>query len=567
MANPVSSGVSPAKLPLMSGFDKSFKNLLTAKVGTLVPVLCDPLIPGSRVNLSDAFRVTMPPLASDTFMDLDLKLEAFFVPAQACYGGFNDFITKRVVMDKNGDRTRAVLPKFSLNYDNDALNLNTLNRIFANGSLADYLGVKNSMLFNADYMPNLNPLPFIAYQRIYDRFYRNSLVTNPLFSKVDIMAGPYAGANKSCANLPYVVLTENDAELETTISYISTVGHWMPYIGFSSTDQGEQVTGYNDIFALRQRNFGADYFTTATPSPQMGDPAAVEFKVDLTSGEGSVSIAAIRAINALQIFRERNNMSSDDIHSYNRAHYGVNKTGYGESLPQFLGSSSTPVVTRGIDQTAGMDSETRNPFKTVGAQYGQADANAQTHLVDGFEAPEYGYLMVLASLVPKAAYSTGIARHLLEMVNGNGVADIPDAILQQVGPQPIYKFELDGTQLGQGADLWDAEFGYQQRFAHYMDKMDEVHGLFVDGGSLESFALQRGFVTNVPTISTDFLKIPTDFLDQVSAVESGISEFGYWMDIYFDYKVAMPLAAYSIPSLENPAGNLEWLPKPGYKLR
>ena len=89
--------------------------------------------------------------------------------------------------------------------------------------------------------------------------------------------------------------------------------------------------------------------------------------------------------------------------------------------------------------------------------------------------------------------------------------------------------------------------------------MDEVHGLLRDKASLASFALQRTFGSfgitpgASPRIGSEFLQIPTDYLDQVAAVSTDISQYGYWCDTYFDYKVSMPLARYSVPSLQDPA--------------
>ena len=44
-----------------------------------------------------------------------------------------------------------------------------------------------------------------------------------------------------------------------------------------------------------------------------------------------------------------------------------------------------------------------------------------------------------------------------------------------------------------------------------------------------------------------------DVGNEVSAVDGDVSKYGYWADTYFDYKVSMPLARYSVPSLQNPA--------------
>lgn len=558
----------PAQTPRMSGFDKSFKNLLTAQVGTLVPVLCDPVIAGSRVNLGDALVAKMPPLASDTFMNCDIKLEAFYVPASSLYGGFNDFITKRDVLVQYAAQTGG-RPSANPEYSKAVIPFIPGNLLFGTdyagpGTLADYLGFKSLDMLSDDATPRLNPLPFLAYHRIYDRYYRNSLVQKPIFSRFShwpVSSGTSGTKTYqlSVDNMPYLTFTQKDGTPMIYGSTMDTVGN-IPYVNYSFSDG-------KTIFDLRQRNFDADYFTTATPTAQKGDPSAIEFKVDTLSGLGSVSIAAVRAANALQIWGERNNMTDDNIHSYNVAHYGVHSTGFGECMPRYLGQHIVNVYSKGVTQSAQADGESANPFNSVGAEYGRMEASGQGSLINSFEAPEYGYIMVLGSLVPRVSYSTGVRRHLLELVGAGGVTDIPDAILQGVGPQEVFQYELDANSLGSRGSDEDPYpiFGYQQRYAHYMDMLDEVHGLFRDGQSLQAFAAQRT-IRGVAQISSDFLEIPTNYLDQVAAVKGSISEFGYWMHIYFDYKVSMPIAAYSIPTLENPAGDVEWIRKPGYSL-
>ena len=51
-------------VPHRSGFDKSFRNLLTGKCGTLVPIFCDEVMPNTTVNINLAMAVQLPPLAS-----------------------------------------------------------------------------------------------------------------------------------------------------------------------------------------------------------------------------------------------------------------------------------------------------------------------------------------------------------------------------------------------------------------------------------------------------------------------------------------------------------------------
>lgn len=575
--------VAPTSIPNYSGFDKSHRNLFTGRTGTLIPALCDPVIPGTRVSLKASQLVNLIPLASDTYMNVDFRAEAFFVPAAACYGGFNDFVTRRQT-NIPGTRPDAVIPGLALSSWSDA----ALRTLTGPGTLLDYLGIKaiTQIPDAADkpYMPMINPLPIIAYHRIYDRFYRNSLISKPLFSppsqysnRPTISGGAITyERGYMYTELPWLRLNADNAGNIPCIAFDGAMDQSVAYPLISplhTSDGSELVPGSNNLGAgtmllLHQRHFGADYFTTATPTAQRGNPSAVEFNVNLVSGDGSISIAAIRTANALQLFREKNNLIDDDIHSYDNAHYGVSHGQYGEYLPQYLGRFSTPVYSNGVQATAELaGSVTKNPFTSVGTTFGKAQSNSpENMLIDNFEAPCYGYIFVIVSLVPQAQYSTGIRRHLLELV-GNRYTDIPDAILQQVGPQEVYAYELNADMIGNvsptNPDGWKQIFGYQQRFAHYMEHLDEVHGFLRDGEQLEAFALQRSFY-NAPGIGGSFLPIPPNYLDQVSVTTN--NDFEYWADMYFDYKVSMPLSAYSIPTLENPAGHTEFVRRAGFKI-
>ena len=90
---------SVVKVQERSPFDKSFRNLLTTKCGTLTPLLCDEVIPNTTVNLKLAMNCTLPPLASETFMNVNLKAEAFFVPHRLLFFGFEEWIQGNTDVD------------------------------------------------------------------------------------------------------------------------------------------------------------------------------------------------------------------------------------------------------------------------------------------------------------------------------------------------------------------------------------------------------------------------------------------------------------------------------------
>ena len=527
---------APLAVPKLSGFDKSHQNLLTSKVGTITPILVDELIPGSKVNLKLALGASLPPLASDTYMRCSIKCEAFFVPMRLLTAGFEAWFTDEPKDLVSSISSAGVPTTASKSAYMPILQAPTgsgtppdwANDILAVGGLADYLGFRSSSYPELQYV-GVSALPFLAYHRIYNDWYRNSLIQKECFLPENIGGAMVHGACSS----PYIYLDSGD--------YIwSTVSKTTLADGCRLTE-------------LRQRNFGLDYFTTATPQPQQGSAMVVSFN---TSGAtGQFSIAALRAANSMQQFKERNNLLGNLYVEQLYGRYGVRPSDGIAQRSLYLGRGDFEIYSKGIYQSSNWDmqdpstsSSGTNPFGTVGARYGSAYASGEAFLVD-FEAKEPGYLFVMATLVPRVTYSTGIERYLRHYMGAGSLSDMANPILQNVGPQPIYEYELTGDA---GSPL--RIFGYTDRYADFKIKQDTLHGLFRDGESLDAFALQRSFAgTSLPQINNAFLQIPTDYMDQVTAVKQWISDYGYQLDSYFDYKVAMPISKYSLPSLQDPA--------------
>lgn len=548
----------PIKVQKKSGFDKSFQNLFTSKVGTITPILVDELIPNSTVHLKAAISAALPPLASDTFMRCKLKYAAFFVPTRIIFPGYEQWLTgadANFTADRKIKVPRIVIPSAMMN-STDSADIETRKRFFGPGTLFDFLGAKftqsqldhrvQSGEVGYRYDVELNALPFLAYHKIYNDWFRNSLVQKDILD-INSTTATYnpatSGRVTPCQANGYKIVL--DVDDPTTSEYNDS---------FS-------------IYALRQANFGYDLYTTASPQAQNGKAQAVTMTT-IDDAQG-FTISALRAANSMQQFLERNNLAGERLVDYVRAQYGANLSDSIAQRPILLGKGAFDVYSKGIYQTTpSIDDDgnggvpnyqTQNPFNSVGARYGSPYADGTDTLVENFTAAEPGYLMVLAWLSPKVTYSTGIDPILSRYTN-DSPSDMANPILQNVGNEPIYNSQLNSWSL-----LWDQKiggandkvFGYMERYGNWKDKQDEVHGLMRDGSSLQSFALQRTFntsaISGMPNVSTNFLQIPTNFLDQVSAVAGSISEYGYWCDTFFDYKVSMPLAEYSVPSLQDPA--------------
>lgn len=560
---------APVEVPRLSGFDKSFMNLYTAPCGTLVPALCDEIMPGSIIDLRMAASVSLPPLASDTFMRCSLKVETFFVPMRLCFGGFEHFFVgdKFEVADGTDYAESSVtrLPSFAFVYhsENDGFTNTDFSLVFGAGSLSDYLGFKAGKMDNLTFTPAesapywgqgedspFSLMPYIAYHKLWSDWYRASLIQRDCFAP--LAETTTWSTSHPASSLPYVC--SNDVAYGDFVPFVdfwpSSDGAWTDFAGTPFV-----LADGVSLFQLRQRNFGFDFFTCATPSPQNGDSVSV--KLDPTSlatlGNG-FTISQLRSMNSLQQWRERNNLTGDRYVDRLYGQYGCRPSDGIAQRVLCLASDDIEVYSKGIynSNNAANDSGSQNPFGgSLGARgasaYGSTDGAIT--LCKGFKATEPGYLMVITSLVPRVTYASGLDSKLMRYCLPNSQGEMANPILQNIGPEPIYACELT-------ENVWERSdvFGYTDRYGHFKAKFDELHGLVRDGESLESFALQRYLDAATDAyIDNEFLQIPTDYMDNITAVKSTISEYGCWVDSYFDYKVSMPLAKYSLPSLQDPA--------------
>lgn len=543
----------PVKVQKRSGFDKTHKVLTSIDCGTITPLLTDELMPGSTVNLKLDLAAQLPPLASDVYARMAIKAEAFFVPHRLVYGGYQKFITgdKVPYFSAEGydiEETDVCLPLLSI----AGANSSTAFRV---GGLLDMMDCRYAVSTGAT-TQKFNLLPVLAYHKVWDDWYRNSLVQRPCFADMSEEESGAPSFALSC--LPW-----------RTISSIAGNPHQTPSYSFAN--------GIG-LLDMHQRNFESDYFTNATPDAQTGDARKV------TVSANTFSIESLRVANALQKFEERNNLAGTQYVDYLKAHYGVDLNDGIAQRSILLGSAKFNVYTKGVYSTAGdtlsVDSNyTTNPWLgQVGGKVGSAYAQGSEFIINGFTANEPGTLLVLITLMPEGtSYSTGTDRMWMRY-NTATIADRMDLAnpeLQGVGNQPIYQAEIKTGVLSANPD--SAIFGYTERYADWKTKKDSVRGLFRDNGSigdsqqaLSSFVLQRSFVsTSAPQINSSFLEVPKNYMNGITLASSEISRFGAWVDSQLEYHVIMPLAEYCQPTLEQcdeEHGNTVYVSRNGSKL-
>lgn len=523
----------PVEMPNRSGHNCSHGNAFTGVTGTLYPVMVDELLPNDTVSLGSVIQCQLPPMASDFYGKVDVVMEAFFVPNRLLWGGWKDFITHPTLNPVYPAGTPVQVKPSSVPYFYVAPNSDNSAGSYdiPVSSLLHYLdyGKQLSSLNNGD----VSVLPAVAYHRIWDDWYRDSRIQAPLF---------YPGRTDATYD-----------DFLRSLPYNSVYSDGTTYAIPVNTSFIDNVS----IVSLRQRNWVKDYFTSASPLPQAGNASEVEFTVDTSTGEGAFTISTLRAANSLQKWEERNNLAGYRYPDQIFAQFGRYPSDAIMDRCLYLGRSVNNVYNKSVYQTTQPTINDDAEGKPVGSKYASSQAIGEGSLVDKFTASEHGFLMVLCSLVPRPVYGSGCERRNFR----TKVGDFAFPLLAGMGDQAILARELNGiTNL-------KTEFGYTDLYAEYKFKNDKIHGLLQDGQNLDAFALQRTFTTPTPTISSEFLRIPANAMDQVQSVATSITGYSYWAQCYFPYKKISTIPAYSQPTLADLSNaHTEYISRGGKRL-
>lgn len=505
----------PVKKPQMSAFDLSYNNYFTCDMGELIPALVLPVIPNDRIQYAPTFQVRFAPMLNPVFADIYAKVECFFVPYRLLWVSWKNYITG---VDQNGgtdvDTKIPVVVTTSFREGNEQ-SPNMLDGV----RLADFLGVRGferivrGHTVTADYKNfEFNCLPFRAYTLIWNEYYRDEFIDK------SITVGVHG----------------------------TTFGNL--YVSSSSYDLSN--------YGIFRRRWQKDYFTTATPYPQLGsDASGVQVSIsgtEVSNLKGFFTVAQFRVANALQRFLERTNIGGGRYNEFILAHFGCMPTDATIQRPEFLGSVTAPVQVSAVTQTSqAVASSTKS--NTLGAQGGQASAIG-TNLCFRRSFQEYGIILGLFSVFPKPVYSDGVSRYLSCGVKGSRF-DFCFPEFAGVGDQQVDKSELSTFMY---ANSYGAGFGYQQRYSEFKFMSDEVHGDFsiIDSG-LAQYTFARFFSATdsghwIPSLSSDFLEcVPRAdcFVLKSSTGSTSPNVNQCWVQLRNNIKVIRALPKFSTPTL------------------
>ena len=160
--------------PQTNTFDLSHDRKFSGKIGELMPITVMETVPGDKFNIKATNLTRFAPLITPIMHQASVYCHFFFVPNRILWSNWEDFIS--------GGEDGLADPTFP------TIDILTSSNGYAVGALADYLGLPTGKQ-----VQNVSAMPFAAYQKIYDDYYRDE----NLIDKVDVTLsdGTQSGAD------------------------------------------------------------------------------------------------------------------------------------------------------------------------------------------------------------------------------------------------------------------------------------------------------------------------------------------------------------------------------------
>ena len=485
--NPSLVSVPRQDLP-ESTFDLTHDRKYTTQFGRLTPCFQMEVVPGDRVSIDPALVVKFAPMVFPIQHEVTAHIHFFYVPYMQLWDNWPDFIN---YLEAPDDTVEPSHPYITLG-----------NSSPQRSTLYDYLGIPTDGDALSGGTKDVNPWWPAAYQKIYNDYYRDENLVNPVTFK--LQDGDNSGNEASLFKLrqrawgpgyftsclPFVQKgPQATVPLGTTadvMKYANSVNAPTVYLTGTQTAVVSQNLQTDAGGAMEEA--GGNNTVNLDPNGSL--------YADLTNATAS-SINDLRRAFALQHYLENNARAGNRHNEWLRARFGVISDDLTLSRPEFLGGVSIPIQVSEVVQNIPAQVGTQSPAGTfVGHGVGVGQGNTV-----GAYCKYFGVIMGIMSVRPLQAYSQGIHKSWRRM----DVFDYYIPEFEGVGEQEVYQSEI----YSRPAAGWDTVFGYLPRFEDYKNIPSTIHGDYRVGMDFAHLARNFG---STPVLNQDFIEVdPTEF--------------------------------------------------------
>lgn len=514
--------------PRWSIFDLSYDHKLSLKMGELVPVGIQEVLPSDKFTVKSQAMFRMMPMLAPIMHKVDVTMHHWFVPTRILWDNWEQFITG----GQDGSNPPPALPVLAIQPPSSL--------VVNPSSLANYLGLPVN---TAGYQStDISALPFAAYQKVWYDNYRD----------------------QNMQDIPWIDLKDGEQDQVGAMAFLTTMrrrawehDYFTSCLPFAQKGQPVELPidftqdlvvqllapdGSRPVQLVTDSNTLApdgDLVSTGAGAGRLGldDGSTIQnlsinpngsLYVDSQSLSTTTTINDLRASFALQQWLEKNMRAGSRYKEALQAHFGVISSDGRLQRPQYLGGCKSPVSISEVLQTSETD--------------GTAQGNMAGHgisISDGrdftFRSEEHGFIVTVLTVKPRTAYYQGIPK--LFFKTDRYAYAFPD--FAQLGEQPVLNKELYWNNANQS--LNDQIFGYLPIYSDYRYNASRVSGQMAT--TLEYWHMARKFA-NTPTLSESF--IVSDPTTRIFAVDDP-TEDQIVAHIYHMISAKRPLPRYGTP--------------------
>ena len=492
------------KSPPRNAFDLSHDIKLSTDFGKLTPIMCTEVVPGDKIGIACESLIRFAPMVAPVMHRFDVTMHYFFVPNRILWANWENFITQTKVAGN--------VPAFPY------ISMNSTNWV----PLADYMGVPSPNQSTGTESEAISALPFAAYQKIYNDYYRDQNLMTDINPPQTYILGD--GNNTANWLTKLGLLRKRCWEHD----YLTAA---LPF-----AQKGDAVNiplGFPDLPVLHN---------SANPTTLTGAPDNVYLPSDPTTDttedayvktselDQNTTINDLRRAIKLQEWLEKNARGGTRYSEHLKVHFDVRSSDKRLQRPEYITGVKSPIQISEVLQTG--ESNTTPQGNMAGHGVGVASGR-----YGAYYAEEHGYVIGIMSIMPKTAYQQGIPKHFLKTSDAfqyyyPSFANIGE---QEILNKEVFAYTTTGNDT----------FGYIPRYAEYKFENNRVAGEF---RTTQDF-WHAGRIFNVqPALNAEFVTMDEDDVSRIWAVPDTTTDHIY-CHVLNKVLAMRPMPKYGTPTL------------------
>lgn len=491
--------------------------------GKIIPVGLYEIAPGDVMKKNTQVFLRSLALNAPMLHECDIYVHDFFVPWRLVWDDYAKFL---IPQDNETAETIPQKPYFRVGQ-------NVIGSgdvpLYDTGSLWDYFGLRpfsarSELAAVASEDTQICSLPMRCYQLIWNEYYRDQNLQDPM--TIPKTSGYETGTNQKALLTMRYRAWEKDyftsalprpQKGEPMGIDLSGVPGQKLYVQYDadSESSGQKLIGSNGepLSAVAQLNSRSGYLNVGDSSTNQNvflDPNGSLYVAPSEASEGYFTIEMLREAMRLQEFMESLMRGGSRYAEVVRNMFGQIPDDLRIGRPAYLGGGKQNLVISEVLQT----SQTVADESALGDMAGHALSVGSSN---GWRAlfKEHGYVISLMSVRPRTGYMQGVNKLWLKSDRYEEMWPL----FAHLGEQPVMNGEIFFSYAdGHNKDT----FGYQPIYTEYRSKPNITTGELRN--TLDYWHLDRKFASR-PALNADFITCTPSQNSRVFAVTEGSDHF------------------------------------------